>query len=148
MIKDSLLIAEGLIYPGVYVPMLSEEELRKALKSYDKGEMVFPLVNVSELSDSFEMEIAVPGVKREDFLITTDANLLRIRVLNKNPEHPENKTAQLHEFNYGNFDRHIILPVNSDSEFIIAKYCDGILRLHVPKAKQPVKIQQTNIIVY
>jgi len=148
MIKKSIQATDGLIYPGVYVPMLSEEELRKALKSYDKGEMLFPLVNVSELSDSFEMEIAVPGVKREDFLITTDANALSIRVFHKDYSVPENKNIQLQEFNYGYFDRHIILPANSDSEFIIAKYCDGILRLHVPKAKHPVKIQQTNIIVY
>ena len=148
MENDVLYDSGCLIYPGSYVPLLKEEEVQSALKRPHEGETVLPPVNVTELADSFKVEVAIPGVKREDFLIHSDGNVLSVCVLHKECGLHEGERFQLHEFNYECFDRHIILPDNADSEFISAEYKSGILRLYVPKAKHPAKNLHTRIVVY
>ena len=148
MENDVLYDTGCLIYPGAYVPLLKEEEVQEELKRPHKGETILPPVNVTEMADSFKVEVAIPGVKREDFLIHSDGNVLSVCVLHKECGLHEGERFQLHEFNYECFDRHIILPDNADSEFVSAEYKAGILRLYVPKAKQPAKNQHTRIVVY
>src|SRR6478735_4755596 len=104
------------IYPGTYVPLLNEEEVRLALKLSQECDPVVPRVNVLELSDSFMVEMAIPGVKREDILVHSDGNVLSVYVLHKKAGANEEEKFQLHEFNYDCVDRHIILPGNADSE--------------------------------
>jgi len=148
MENDVLYDTECLIYPGAYVPLLKEEEVQEELKRPHEGETILPPVNVTEMADSFKVEVAIPGVKREDFLIHSDGNVLSVCVLHKEPGLHEGERFQLHEFNYECFDRHIILPDNADSEFVSAEYKTGILCLYVPKAKQPAKNQHARIVVY
>ena len=148
MKNDVLYDAGCSIYPGAYMPLLKEEEVQEELKRPHEGETVLPPVNVKELADSFKVEVAIPGVKREDFLIHSDGNVLSVCVLHKECGLHEGERFQLHEFNYECFDRHIILPDNADAEFVSAEYKAGILRLYVPKAKQPAKNQHTRIAVY
>lgn len=148
MENDVLYDTGCLIYPGVYVSLLKEEDVQEELNRSYEGEAVLPPVNVTELADSFKVEVVVPGVKRGDFLIHADENVLSVCVLHKECGLHEGESFQLHEFNYGCFDRHIILPDNADAEFISAEYRAGILRLYVPKAKLPAKNQHTRIVVY
>ena len=136
------------IYPGSYVPLLKAEEVEKELKRLHKYENNLLPVNVTELADSFKVEVAIPGLKREDFFIRADENDLSVCVVHKKCGLTDRERFQLHEFNYECLDRHITLPQNADAEFISAEYKGGILCLYVPKAKQPVKNQHTMIVVY
>ena len=148
MENDVLYDTDCLIYPGTYVPVLKEEEVQSGLTRPHEGETVLPPVNVTELSDSFKVEVAIPGVKREDFLIRSDGNVLSVCVLHKEYRLHEGERFQLHEFNYECFDRHIILPDNADLEFISAEYKSGILCLYVPKEKHPAANLHSRIVVY
>jgi HSP20 family protein len=148
MKKDILYDTGGLIYPGGYVPLLSEEEVESALKNSPKDETVFPLVNVTELANLYKIELAVPGVKREEFLIKAEGNTLSVIAVHKDFGLHEKESIQLHEFNNEYFKRHIILPDNADSDFISAEYCAGILCIYVPKAKQSAQNPHTIIAVY
>jgi len=147
--KNDILYSPGYsIYPGDYVPLLKAEEIEEELKHSHEGEALFPPVNITELADSFKVEVAIPGVRREDFLLHTTDNILFVRVLNKEYKLHGAERFQLHEFNYECFDRHIVLPENADAEFTSAEYKAGILRLYLPKTDQPSKNRPTTIVVY
>lgn len=139
---------ECLIYPGGYVPLFNTEEVWKELGHPGEGNVILPPVNVTEFPDSFKIEAAIPGMKREDFLIDADNNVLSISVLHKECEREANKNFQLHEFNYNCFNRHVILPENADTEFVKAEYKSGILTIYVPKLIHPAINQHTRIVVY
>jgi HSP20 family protein len=136
------------VYPGDYVPLFKAEEMQEELKGFNKNEMVFPPANISELADAYKVEVAIPGAKREDFLIQADENVLSVAVVHKQLALAGTENFQLHEFNYNCFDRHIVLPHNANTEFISAEYKTGILRLYIPKVKQPAKNLHTTIVVY
>jgi HSP20 family protein len=136
------------IYPGEYVPLLKTEEIEEELRHSHEGEALFPPVNITELADSFKVEVAIPGVRRENFLLHANENILFVRVLHKEHVLQGEECFQLHEFNYECFDRRIILPENVDPEFTSAEYKAGILRLHVPKSTLPAKNMHTRIVVY
>jgi HSP20 family protein len=136
------------IYPGAYVPMLKEAEIRSSIKLSVEGESVLPLVNVLEFQGCFKIEMAIPGVKREDFLVHADGNALLICVSHKSPSRAEQENFQLHEFNYDCFARQVILPLNADLELANAEYKEGILRLYIAKTTLPVKQFKTEIPVY
>lgn len=136
------------IYPGLYVPILKKEEVLSTFNLFKHDEMVHPSANVYELEDSFKVELVIPGVNREDFLIDTDENILSVYAVHKDNVLTENENFQLHEFKYACFDRHIILPENADTDFISAEYRAGILHLSVPKSNHPTKQLHGNVVVY
>ena len=97
-----------------------------------------PLVNIRETSDNFEVEMAAPGMNKEDFKIELDGNVLTISSDKKD----ENEINEGHrytrrEFSYQSFQRMFRLPKDVvDSEKIEAKYESGVLRLLVPKKEE------------
>ena len=148
MKSDILYSPDCSIYPGDYMPLLRAEEIEEELKLSHEGEALFPPVNITELADSFKVEVAIPGVRREDFLLHAKENVLFVRVLHKEYVVEGSERFQLHEFNYQCFDRQVVLPDNADAEFISAEYKAGILRLYIPKSDQPAKNRHTRIVVY
>jgi len=138
------------IYPGEYVPLLNEKEVSDQLKRKHKDDIIHPPVNMTELTESFKIEVAMPGIKREELLILANGNVISVYAIHKEKENGIHKRGniRLHEFDCNCFDRHIILPENVDTEFVSAKFKEGILRMHVPKTKRPSKNVNTRIIVY
>ncbi|WP_301923102.1 Hsp20/alpha crystallin family protein [Ferruginibacter sp.] len=137
------------IYPGQFVPLHNEVEIKEELKrSFAESSVTQPPVTLTESEHSVKVEIALPGVTREELLIYTDKNILSVCVAHHPAAIPEQGTYKLHEFTNNYFYRHIALPANVDAEFISAEYKSGILSLHVPKTKEPVKQQHTRIAVY
>lgn len=104
-----------------------------------------PSVNVKETETHYEIEMAVPGLKKEDFKINIDRNILTIssESQKENEERDEKKNYTRREFNYQSFTRSFTMPSDIvDVEHIEAKYDNGILKLAVPKrenAKKEVK---------
>ncbi len=60
------------IYPGEYIPSPELEQLAIELKKHREGAVVQPLVNVLDTTESFIVEAAIPGIKRENFLISAE----------------------------------------------------------------------------
>lgn len=105
-----------------------------------------PSVNVKETDNDFRIELAAPGMKKEDFRVELDKNLLTISAEHKEEKEEKNGEGKYsrREFNYESFSRSFTLPAEVvEREKIGASYKDGILNIVVPKkdvAKtQPVR---------
>lgn len=136
------------IYPGEYTPLPELEQLAAELKLHRKGTVVQPLVNVRDNADSFIVEVAIPGVKRENFLIAVKNQVLSIAMFAKNRVDYIPENFQQHEFNYDCFDRYVPLPDNVNPELASASYREGLLQIYIPKERAPVKTEALRIVVY
>lgn len=102
-----------------------------------------PAVNVLEAIQHFDIEMAVPGMKKEDFkLEVLPYNILMISAETKNEQEEKNDKGELtrREYNFSSFNRSFTLPDNVDTTAITAGYENGVLKIHVPKlVKDAVK---------
>ncbi|MDT3400932.1 Hsp20/alpha crystallin family protein [Mucilaginibacter terrae] len=105
-----------------------------------------PAVNVAENETAFDIELAVPGLKKEDFKINVEKDLLTISAEVKQEEATEGKKYTKKEFGYQSFSRSFTLPETVDQNNIEASYTDGILKLTIAK-KEEAKIQPREIAV-
>ena len=105
-----------------------------------------PAVNIAETDNDFQIELAVPGLKKDDFKINVDKNVLSISAEKKDEQTEENKKYSKREYAYTSFVRSFTLPDTIDHANIEANYTDGILKLHVAK-KEEAKVQAREIAV-
>jgi len=112
----------------------------------DKFASKVPAVNISESTNGFDVELAVPGLKKEDFKINLDKNVLSVSADKKTETVDENKKFSKREYSYNSFSRSFTLPETADQSKIEADYTDGILKLTIGK-KEEAKIQAREIIV-
>jgi HSP20 family protein len=136
------------VYPGEYVPLFTGEEVKEELKKSREGIVVEPFVNVSEQENYCKIEVAIPGLQREDFLITIDRHILYISVLHKKPHPLKEEKFKLREFNYDCFSRYVILPENVETEFVTAEYKEGILTMYLLKTDHYSESSSIQVIVY
>jgi len=106
-----------------------------------------PAVNVKETADSFEVEVAAPGMKKEDFKIELDNNMLSISSERRSEnEVNEGEKYNRKEFSYQSFQRSFQLSKEAvDADNIQAKYENGVLRLLIPK-REEVKQKPSRLI--
>ena len=95
-----------------------------------------PSVNSLENNDSFEIDFAVPGMKKEDFTIELNDKVLVISSETSNTL--ENDKMRLNEFNFSSFQRSFRVPDSVDHEKIKANYKNGILKIKLPKRKESI----------
>lgn len=97
-----------------------------------------PAVNVIDKPDNYEIEMAAPGMKKEDFQVSIENRMLTIssELKSENTEQDKNGQYTRREFNYRSFKRSFHLPDSSDSEKIFASYQDGVLRIQIPKKEE------------
>lgn len=92
-----------------------------------------PAVNIKENDKDFELELAVPGRKKEDFQIEIDDNVLTISSESKTEESVEKDNYTRREFAYTSFKRAFTLPETINENNIKANYENGILKFKMPK---------------
>jgi len=95
-----------------------------------------PSVNSLENNDSFEIDLAVPGMKKEDFNIELNDKVLVISSETSNTM--ENDKMRLNEFNFSSFQRSFRVPDSVDLDKIKANYKNGILKIKLPKRKESI----------
>ncbi len=102
-----------------------------------------PAVNVREDNDQFIIDVAAPGMKRDDFKVELNQNVLTI-LSHKEEKHEKRNESTNYtrkEFNYQSFQRSFSLPENKvEGQKITARYIDGILQITVPK-KDEAKVK-------
>lgn len=98
-----------------------------------------PAINVMENEQEYEVELAAPGLDKEDFKVHVDAeNNLHIEMEKKS----ENKEGKKHgrylrrEFSYEKFQQALLLPDDVDTEKIEASVEKGVLCVHLPKKQK------------
>lgn len=95
-----------------------------------------PAVNVKDNEKNYEIEVAAPGMKKEDFSITVDNRILTISAGVKEEREVKEDKYSRREFVSGSFSRSFTLPENVDENNIQANYENGILKVVVPKAQE------------
>lgn len=95
-----------------------------------------PAVNISETTDHYHIELAAPGLKKEDFKINLDRNMLNISVEQSSQQQVEDKNYNKREFSYSSFVRSFTLPEAADAARIEAMYNDGILKIDIAKKEE------------
>ena len=105
--------------------------------NYSTTSTTLPSVNIKETADNYEVEVAAPGMDKNDFKITLDGNQLTISSVKENEETTENENYSRREFSYQSFQRSFELPKNVvDEDKIIAHYQNGLLLLSIPKREE------------
>lgn len=97
------------------------------------GSGFVPAVDIAETDKSFELEVALPGFKKEDFTINFDDGQLTISGERKFENEKKEVNYHTRETRYGSFSRTFHLPENVDDKKIEAAYTDGILKVTLPK---------------
>lgn len=98
-----------------------------------KNVSAFPSVNVKNEENCFCLEVAAPGLKKDDFKVEIDKGVLTISSETEKEEKEETENFTRQEFSYSSFSRSFWLPEDVKSDEIDATYEDGILKLVIPK---------------
>lgn len=104
-----------------------------------KANTTAPAINVKETDKSYVVELAAPGMRKEDFLVhINDDGDLTIKMENKKESKEEDKKAHYlrREFSYSKFEQTLILPDDVDKDKIAANVADGVLTVQLPKVKK------------
>lgn len=105
--------------------------------NYSGENSTMPSVNIRETDKAFIIELAAPGMKKEDFKVELQDNILSISSEKKEDrKENENEKYTRQEFIYQSFRRTFTLPKTVVEDKIEAKYEDGVLSLNIPKNKE------------
>ena len=106
-------------------------------------------INVIESATDYKVEVAAPGMKKEDFNIhVNEDNDLVISMEKKEEKKDENKEARYlrREFSYSKYQQTLILPDDVDKDKIDAKVENGVLTIELPKRKPEETVKTTKTI--
>lgn len=100
-----------------------------------------PALNVTEKERSYELELAAPGMTKENFNLTLDADGDLVIKMEKHAAADKEDTAEKgrilrREWNYTKFQRTMVLPENADRDKIEAKVENGVLSVSIPKVEK------------
>ncbi|NRB47852.1 MAG: Hsp20/alpha crystallin family protein [Saprospiraceae bacterium] len=94
-----------------------------------------PAVNIVENKDGFALEVAAPGLTKDDFNVSVEKNTLTISASKENKQEEDGKYRR-REFSYFTFKRSFHLPNTIDANNITAKYENGVLSLQLAKKEE------------
>ncbi len=106
-----------------------------------------PAANIVENKDSFDVSLAAPGMKKEDFNIDVEGNLLTISAEKEEKKEEKDERYSRREFNYTSFSRSFTLPEGINKDRIDASYDNGLLKLSLPKTEEAKKLAAKHITV-
>lgn len=110
------------------------------VKNFDEqfNNSSMPSVNVIEKEKSYIVEVAAPGLKKEEFKVELDNKMLKISSEKKQEEEKNDEKILRREFSYCSFKRTFSLPDTVDAEKIEAKHENGILSVIIPKKDEAI----------
>ena len=95
-----------------------------------------PAVNVVDNKDNYEIEVAAPGLKKDDFFVVIENGVLTITGKTEKEEEEKKKNYTRREFSSMSFTRSFTLPENVEHEGIEAKCQEGVLKLTLKKTEK------------
>ena len=125
--------------PAVFNDLFNTEYMPKASATA-------PAINVKETDKAYIVELAAPGMKKEDFNVhINDEGNLMIKMEKKEEHKDEDKSARYlrREFSYSRFEQTLILPDDVERDQIKARVELGVLTVELPKhEEQKVKVSR------
>lgn len=101
-----------------------------------------PAVNIAESEGHYHIELAAPGLKKEDFKLDLDRNILTISAEKTTEQENNGKQYNKREYSYTSFVRSFTLPDSADEAKIDASYTDGVLKIDVAKKDEAKSIRR------
>jgi HSP20 family protein len=124
-------------FPALFDDFFGRELFNWGNNNYSSTSTTMPSVNIKETTDSFEVEMAAPGMQKTDFKISLDGNTLTISSQKEHQEKRGEEGYSRQEFSYQSFQRSFISPKDVVNENgILAKYENGLLHLNIPKKEE------------
>ena len=124
-------------FPSFFDNFLSRDLMDWNNSNFSGINSTLPAVNISEDDESFLIEVAAPGLVKENFKVNFDKNRLVISSEQKEEKNEGNQKYTRREFSYQTFQRSFSLLEGAvDSDKISAKYVDGILLVSLPKREE------------
>lgn len=102
----------------------------------EKANATAPAINIKESNADYEIEVAAPGMTREDFTVKIENGNQLVVSMEKKQEHKEEQPSKRYlrrEFSYSRFQQAMILPDDVEKDKIQAKMEHGVLTIHIPK---------------
>ena len=103
------------------------------------GRMTVPDVNITEDEKSYNLNLAAPGLKRDDFKIDLEGDLLTIRSEKEESKEEKARHYTRKEYGYHAFSRSFTLPDDVNRERIDAHYEDGILKVSLARKEEMIR---------
>ena len=135
---------KSLIKTNEMFPTVFEDFFKPWNEWFDNGGlwgkvMRMPAVNVTDNKDNFLVSVAAPGMKKNDFKIDINGDMLTISCEKEETREEKEKKYTRKEYNYSSFSRSFTLPDNVTRSKIEATYDDGVLHLRLPKSEESKK---------
>ena len=112
----------------------------------NKEKFVVPPVNIKEQNNAFAVEMALPGVSKDDIEIAVDSGVLSVSSRKTEKSEDEQKGGfWKREFSFSSFKRLFKLPKSVDQDNIKADYQDGVLKIDIPKLEKEDKVKRIDI---
>ena len=126
-------------------PSLFDEFFKPWNEWFDESSLInrvskLPAVNITENGNHYNVSLAAPGLKKEDFKIDIDGNMLTISSENEEKKEEKDEKYTRKEYSYSSFSRSFTLPEDVKQEAIEAKYENGVLTLRLPRKENGKKI--------
>ena len=123
-------------FPG-FDDLFTRELFNWGNTNFSSTSTTIPSVNIKENDESFEVEVAAPGMEKQDFNITLDGTLLTISSVRRNSHEEKQDNYTRREFSYQSFQRSFELPKQVvDEDNINAHYENGLLHITIPKREE------------
>ncbi len=132
------LIRRNELFPSVFDDLFSRDLWNWGWNNNSSTNTTLPAVNIKETAEGYEVEMAAPGMTKDDFKVELDGNTLTISSEKQDQqEESENSRFVRREFSYQSFQRTFQLHKEVvDMDKIQAKYENGVLRLLIPKKEE------------
>ncbi len=123
--------------PSFFNNFLTGDLLDWGSSNYSSTDTTLPAVNIRENDESYIIEMAAPGLSKENFKVNLNRNRLEITSEKKEEKNEEDQRYSRREFSYQSFQRTFTLPEGTvEGEKIAARYTDGILMITIPKREE------------
>lgn len=135
--------------PRLFDDVFSRDLFNWSNNNYSLTNTTLPSVNIRETNDGFLVEMAAPGMTKEDFKIELDNEMLKISSEKQmQNEEKDGERYTRREFSYQSFERSFNLPKSVvDSGKIKAKYENGLLQIQIPKREEAKALPPRQIAV-
>ena len=137
--------AKSLIKSNEAVPSVFDDFFKPWNEWFNGGGLFgktlnMPAVNITENKDDYKVSVAAPGLKKDDFKIDLEGNMLTVSCEREDSKEDKEARYTRKEYSYSSFQRSFALPEEINQEKIEATYEDGVLKVVLPKKDEAKKM--------
>ena len=137
--------AKSLIKTNEAVPSVFDDFFKPWNEWFNGGGLFgktlnMPAVNITENKDDYKVSVAAPGLKKDDFKIDLEGNMLTVSCERQDSKEDKEARYTRKEYSYSSFQRSFALPEEINQEKIEATYEDGVLKVVLPKKDEAKKM--------